>query len=168
MSNDNLTQYAETINYQIPAIVDGEIIGIEEVDDQIFSQKMIGDGYAIVPTGHAVYSPNAGKIEKIAATNHAIYLSLPEGFKLLIHIGIDTIELKGIGFNCLVEEGNTVEKGDKLLDFDLEYVKDEGYNPTVSVILLNDSAYKMNFEVFPTQKATAMEDLALEIQINSV
>jgi glucose-specific phosphotransferase system IIA component len=150
---------------EIPAIVDGEVLPIEQVDDQIFSNKMIGDGYAIQPTGNIIYSPVDGKIEQTASTKHAIYLSMAEDIKLLIHIGIDTIELKGKGFKSTLEKGMSVKKGDPLVEFDPELIAEEGFNPVVTVVLLDSSEKEFDITVFPKEKAVGNKTLAMEISI---
>lgn len=151
---------------KIPAVVDGEIIPIEQIEDQIFSQKMIGDGYGINPTGEVIYSPVDGKIEKIAATKHAIYLSTKEEVKLLIHIGIDTIALKGEGFESHLEQGMYVKKGDPLVKFDPNFITEEGFNPVVSVVFLYGSKRDFEITVCPTEKAENMETLAMEVHFS--
>lgn len=150
---------------EIPAVVDGEIISIEQVDDKIFSKKMMGDGYGIQPTGDVVYSPVNGKIEQTASTKHAIYLSMEEEVKLLIHIGIDTIELKGEGFESTLEKGMSVKKGDPLVKFDPKLIADEGFNPVVTVVLLDSSQKEFNVTVFPEEKAIGNETIAMEIDV---
>lgn len=151
---------------EVPAVVDGEVIPIEEVDDQIFSKKMMGDGYGIYPTGRVVYSPVAGKVEQIASTKHAIYLSMADGIKLLIHIGIDTVELKGEGFESTLKKGMVVKKGDPLVTFDPELIADEGFNPVVTVVFLNGNEAKFDLTVFPTKEAKGKQTIAMKVQIS--
>ncbi len=149
--------------FEVRAVVDGEIIPIEEVNDQIFSQKLIGDGYGIHPKSQTVYSPVDGKIEQVAPTKHAVYIALNERMKLLIHIGIDTIDLKGEGFESQLKKGMPVTKGEPLIQFDPSFIKDEGLNPVISVVLLNGSTDILDFTVHPTKEAKAMETVALSI-----
>ena len=151
---------------EIPAVVDGKIIPIEQIEDQIFSQKMIGDGYGIEPTGKIIYSPVDAKIEKIAATNHAVYLSTKEGDKLLIHIGIDTIALKGKGFKSNLEQGMFVKKGDPLVKFDPNLITEEGFNPVVSVVFLYGSKRAFELTAHPTGKAKSMQTIAMEVNFS--
>lgn len=156
---------ANPIRIEVPAVVDGEIIPIEEVEDQIFSKKLIGDGYALQPTSQTVYSPVEGKIEQIAQTKHAVYIEMSEEIKLLIHIGIDTIDLKGKGFESQLKKGMLVEKGDPLIQFDLELIKEEGLNPVICVVVLNGSTKKFGFTVQPTKEAVANESIAMTINV---
>lgn len=146
---------------ELTAVVDGQIIPIEEVEDQIFAGKMIGDGFGIRPTGKKVYSPVDATIEQIASTKHAIYLSTKDNIKILIHIGIDTIELKGQGFEGILEKGMFVNKGNVLVEFDPKFIIDEGFNPVVSVIILGESSEGKELTVYPTEHATANETIAL-------
>ncbi len=95
--------------------ISGEIIPLSDVQDKTFSDKLIGDGVAIIPSEGKVYAPFDGKITNIFPTKHAIGLKSDEGVELLIHIGLDTVELKGQGFISHVEEGDRVFK--KSVDF---------------------------------------------------
>ncbi len=161
------TSEYHSIDYtlELPAVVDGEIIPIEEVEDQIFSGKLIGDGYGIRPTGKYIFAPVDARIEQIAATKHAIYLRTEENMKLLIHLGIDTIELKGEGFISRLEKGAFVEKGDTLVEMDLSFIEEEGFNPVVSVIILELSGDHETIEVYPTKHAIGNETIALRAKI---
>lgn len=150
---------------ELKAVIDGEIIRIEEIDDSVFSSKMIGDGYGIIPSGKKLYSPIAGRIEEIASTKHAVYLVDPNGRKLLIHLGIDTVELKGEGFESSVENGMFVEAGDLLVSFNPDFIREQGLNPVVSVIILRQKEIEMDIEVYPAKDAQANETLALTAKI---
>lgn len=148
---------------QISAVVDGKVVNIEELEDQIFAQKMIGDGYGIYPTSQTVYAPCDCKVEQISPTKHAVYLSIAENLKLLIHIGIDTIELKGEGFESTIETGMVIEKGQPLITFDQKLIEAEGLNPVIAVIVLNGSGQELTLDVFPTDNAKAKETIAMAI-----
>lgn len=156
---------SNTIEIELKAVIDGEIIKVEEIEDPVFSSKMIGDGYGVIPTGKNLYSPISGRIEEIASTKHAVYLSSSNNIKLLIHLGIDTIELKGEGFETTLENNMYVEKGDLLISFDPDFVIKEGLNPVVSVIILDQQGKEMDVVVYPTKKAKANETLALKAKI---
>lgn len=159
--DQNNIKPSERNTLELTAVVDGEIIPIEEVEDQIFAGKMIGDGFGIRPSGKKIYSPVDATIEQIASTKHAIYLSTSDNTKILIHIGIDTIELKGKGFEGNLEKGMLVKKGDVLVEFDPKFIMDEGFNPVVSVIILGESSGDSEIIVYPTEKAIANETIAL-------
>ena len=102
----------------LTAMVSGQLIKIEDVKDEVFSQKMMGDGIAIIPTGGKILAPAHGKITSVYPTGHAVNLSLDIGVEAIIHIGIDTVELKGKGFTKKVFSGQKVEPGDILIELD--------------------------------------------------
>lgn len=117
--------------------VKGKIIKLEEVPDEVFEKKMLGDGFAIEPLEGAVYSPIDGKIKVIFPTLHAVAIEIDKGIELLIHIGIDTFELNGEGFSSVVKLGDKVKKGDLLLNFDIETIKKDGKSPITTVSITN-------------------------------
>lgn len=160
--SDNVSN---AIEIELNAVIDGEIIRIEEIEDPVFSSKMIGDGYGIIPTGKNLYSPITGKVEEIASTKHAVYLSSTHNIKLLIHLGIDTVQLKGEGFETKIEKNMFIEKGDLLISFDPDFIIKEGFNPVVSVIILDQKEKEVDIEVYPAEMAKANETLALRAKI---
>lgn len=163
MSEDN-----HVINFEIYAVTDGEIVPIDQVDDIIFAKRMIGDGFAIRPTGNTVYSPIDGTVEQIASTKHAIYLSFSDDIKLLIHVGLDTIGLNGKGFETKFTKGMPVSIGDTLIQFDLEYIQNEGYDPVIAVVLLNGTGKDFDIDVHPTREAKALETLAISVKTKEI
>lgn len=114
--------------------VSGTLLPIEQVDDPVFSQRMMGDGFAIIPTEKTVFAPCSGVVSVCFPTKHAVGLKAADGKEFLLHIGINTVELKGKGFTSLVTQGQTVKQGDPLVDVDLDELKNLGYDPTVIVI----------------------------------
>lgn len=149
---------------ELPSVVDGEIIPIEEIEDPIFADKIIGEGFGVRPTGKTIYSPVDGKVEQIASTKHAIYLSTSNNIKLLIHIGLDTIELKGKGFTSNIKKDMIIHRGDKLVEIEPKYIIDEGYNPVVAVVLLN-RLNNTEVYVYPTKEAIGNETIAFKIEM---
>lgn len=117
--------------------IEGEIISIEKVPDQVFSEKMLGDGFAIIPNGNKVYAPIAGEVKVLFPTLHAIAIETVEGLELLIHIGIDTVELKGEGFTGHVKVGDNVKQGDLLITFDKEVIKSKATSIITPVLITN-------------------------------
>ncbi|MGG3467196.1 PTS glucose transporter subunit IIA [Neobacillus pocheonensis] len=117
--------------------IEGEIIPITEVPDQVFSQKMMGDGFGIVPSKGTVVSPVDGEIMNVFPTKHAIGIKSKQGHEILIHIGLDTVNLKGEGFKVLVKEGQQVTKGQEILNFDLEFIKKSVPSAVTPVIFTN-------------------------------
>jgi PTS system D-glucosamine-specific IIC component len=115
----------------------GEIKPITEVPDQVFAGKMMGDGFAIVPAEGMIVSPVDGKIVNLFPTKHAISILSDNGLEILIHVGIDTVNLKGQGFEMLVEADAHVEKGQPLLKVDLDYIKEHATSTTTPVVFTN-------------------------------
>ncbi|MGF7058504.1 PTS sugar transporter subunit IIA [Brassicibacter mesophilus] len=122
---------------EIKAPVTGKIIPIEEVDDKVFSEKMLGDGFAIIPEEDIIKSPCNGKIVQIFPTNHAIGLLADNGLEILIHIGMDTVELNGKGFERIIQSGDKVRVGDELIKFDRQFIKEKGKSIVTPVVITN-------------------------------
>ncbi|KAA2301398.1 PTS glucose transporter subunit IIA, partial [Clostridioides difficile] len=119
----------------------GEIKPISEVEDQAFAQELMGKGIAIVPTEGKVYAPFDGVVEALYRTKHAIGLKAANGVEILIHIGVDTVSLKGKYFNAHIEQGQTIKAGDLLVDFDPEGITSAGYNTITSIVVTNMQQY---------------------------
>lgn len=148
---------------KMPAVCDGEIIDISKSNDIIFSEKMIGDGYAMIPSGGNIYAVVDGIVSEVAATKHAFYITLEDDNKVLIHIGEDTLFLKGEGFTVNVDKGSQIKTGDLLGTIDLAFIKDQGYDVSVSVIFLMNKNLDINVQSYPQKKAIAKETLACDI-----
>lgn len=116
--------------------INGKLLKIENAPDPVFSQKMVGDGVAIEPTEGIVYSPVDGILVQLFPTKHALGIKTVEGVEILIHIGMDTVEMKGNGFESFVSEGEKVKVGDKLLKFDMELIRRE-HSLTSPIIITN-------------------------------
>ncbi|MBB6622646.1 glucose-specific PTS transporter subunit IIBC [Clostridium gasigenes] len=119
--------------------VSGKLINLEEVPDDVFSMRLIGDGFAIDPTEGSLLSPVKGKITALIRTNHAITITTDTGMKVFIHIGIDTIKLNGDGFVSFIKVGDEVNIGDKLIEFPLESIKANKLSPIIPIIFKNIS-----------------------------
>ncbi|QXM06265.1 PTS sugar transporter subunit IIA [Crassaminicella indica] len=115
----------------------GKIVDIEEVSDPVFSSKMLGDGIAIRPSSNIAVAPCDGKITQIFATNHAFGITTKEGLEILVHIGIDTVNLKGKGFTRLVEVGTDVKKGTAIIEVDLDYIEKSGKDTITPIVITN-------------------------------
>ncbi len=133
-TSDNSMQREKT---DLLSVATGNIIAIEKVNDPVFAGKMMGDGFAVEPTDKLVYSPVAGKVVSIFPTQHAIGLQTASGVDVLVHMGLNTVELKEAAFNLHVEEGQTIAAGDLLAEMNLEAVKAEGKETTIVVVLTN-------------------------------
>lgn len=124
-------------NISIVAPMTGEVVEIDKVPDEVFSTKMIGDGIAINPFEGIVVAPCDGKIIQVFPTKHAIGILTEEGLEILIHVGIDTVNLKGKGFESFIKADQYVKKGQKLLEIDLEYVKNHAKTLLSPIVITN-------------------------------
>ncbi|MRI68773.1 PTS glucose transporter subunit IICBA [Gracilibacillus thailandensis] len=115
----------------------GEVMPLSEVPDQVFSQKMMGDGFAVKPSAGEIVSPVNGKIINIFPTKHAIGIEADNGTEILIHIGIDTVNLKGEGFTAKVAEGDEVKQGQTLMEVDLDFISNNAPSTVTPVIFTN-------------------------------
>lgn len=103
--------------------IEGEIIKLEEVPDIVFSEKLLGDGFAVIPKDNKVYSPVDGTIRVLFPTKHAIAIKTEEDIEILVHIGVDTVSLNGEGFTTHVQQGDKIRKGDLMISFDKELLE---------------------------------------------
>lgn len=117
--------------------IQGKIISLEEVPDEVFAQKMLGEGFAISPIEGSLYSPVDGEIKMLFPTLHALTIETKKGIELLIHIGIDTVELEGTGFNSHIKLGDKVKKGQILINFDIETIKKQKKSLVTPVVITN-------------------------------
>ncbi len=117
------------------APMSGKILALSSVDDPAFSEKMLGDGAAILPDGNEIFSPIDGVITDVTDTKHAFCITADDGTELLLHIGINTVTLKGEGFSVFVSGGDHVYQGDKIAEVDLSVLKKSGLSPQTPVLL---------------------------------
>lgn len=126
---------------ELKAMVNGEVISVTEVKDDVFSSCMLGKGIAIHPADGVVVAPVDGEISvTMEGTNHAVGIRIAEGFDLLIHIGLDTVSLNGEGFTSHISMGQKVKAGDKLITFDKALVESKGLCADVILIALDNPA----------------------------
>ena len=126
----------------IETVAEGEVIKLEDVKDPVFSQKMMGDGFAVEPANGKIYSPVAGKVTSVFPTKHALGLLTEAGLEVLVHIGLDTVSLEGKPFEVHVAEGQTVAAGDLLVTADLAAIKEAGRETATIVVFTNAPAIK--------------------------
>lgn len=117
--------------------LNGKLVPLTEVPDPVFAQKMMGDGFAVIPTDGIVVSPVEGEIIQLFPTKHAIGIQSKQGLEILIHIGLNTVELQGEGFESLVEVGRKVQVGDPLIKVDLEFIKDKQLEIVTPIVVTN-------------------------------
>ncbi|WP_314209222.1 PTS sugar transporter subunit IIA [Vagococcus salmoninarum] len=125
------------VTQELLSPVTGEVLHLEAVADPMFSEKMMGDGFAVYPKSDEIYAPVSGKIVSIFPSKHAIGLITSQGIEVLIHIGIDTVELKGVPFDIKVNENEEITAGSLLAIIDLTYLAEVEKDPTVMVIITN-------------------------------
>ncbi|OLN21560.1 PTS glucose transporter subunit IIA [Domibacillus antri] len=120
----------------------GNVVSLEEVPDPVFSQKMMGDGVAFSPSEGKVVAPADAKVLNVFPTQHAIGLETAGGLEVLIHVGLDTVNMKGEGFDVHVAEGDQVKKGDLLLTYSLELVQEKAASTITPMIISNGDMVK--------------------------
>ena len=142
----NFFKKKETDAGKIFAPLDGTVMDITEVKDELFSQKILGDGVAIEPTDGKIYAPFDGTVSTFPDSKHAFGLESADGLELLIHFGMDTVRLEGEGFSPKVAEGDTFKKGDLLMECDVEFIKSKGYPVSTPVVLTNMDDFDFKIE----------------------
>ena len=147
------------VTEDVYSVADGQVINIEDVKDPVFSQKMMGDGFAVEPDNGNIVSPVAGKVASIFPTKHAIGLETNNGLEVLVHIGLDTVSLEGKPFEVKVSEGQTLAAGDLLVEADLAAIREAGRETTTVVVFTNPDAIK-SVKVEHTGKLAAKSPVA--------
>lgn len=132
---------AKTIS--LKAVEDGRTIPMDEVNDQTFAQELLGPGIAIVPSNGTVVSPINVTIATVMDTKHAVCIQGEDGLELIVHAGLDTVELNGKYYQTYKEIGDQVKAGDVLLEFDLEEITKAGYDVTTPIVITNLGDYKI-------------------------
>ena len=140
----------------------GEMLPLAAVPDETFSSKLLGEGFAILPSQGEVYAPFDGEIITFFPTKHAIVLRNEAGVEVLIHVGIDTVELKGQGFEQLVSVGDVVKRGQALLRMDTDFIASKGYS-LISPVVVTNSAEQLEIIVQDDNKMVSKEDALLVI-----
>lgn len=132
---------SEKTSVTLAAHLTGTVVPLENVEDDVFSEKILGDGIAVEPSDGKLYAPCDGVIEGVTDTKHAINMTSNDGCEILLHVGIDTVKLGGQFFDVLVKDGQSVKKGDLLLTFDIEGIQKAGYKLTTPIIICNSDDY---------------------------
>ncbi len=128
-------------NIELLSPVNGKIVNKNEIPDPTFAEDILGPTLGIEPTEGVVYAPCDCKIEQIFKTGHAVSISTKDKLEILIHVGINTVDLKGEGFTALVEDNMEVTKGTPLIKFDIDLIKEKGFSTVVPVVICNASDF---------------------------
>lgn len=141
--------------------VKGHVIPVSQVKDEVFASRTMGDGVGIIPAEGKVYAPCDGTVQVVFPTGHAVGLSFGDT-EVLIHIGINTVELNGRGFETHVRQGDTVKKGEPLVTFDKDFIEEKGYDPTV-VFIVTDKKEEQSLEIY-TEKDTDIQETIMKVK----
>lgn len=137
----NIFKKKENTGIVIASPVKGTVVSLEQVNDPTFSEGMLGKGVAVIPAEGNIYAPVDGEISLLFDTLHAVSMTTKDGVEILIHVGLDTVKLKGDGFTAHVATGDSVKKGDLLLSVDLEALKAAGYDTVTPMVICNTDDY---------------------------
>lgn len=129
----------EALTVYAPA--EGAVIPLEQFPDELFSQEVLGPGCGIQPTGDRVFAPFNGTVTQTTDTRHAIGVTSDDGVELLIHVGVDTVEMAGQGFRTFVKNGQKINRGDQLLSFDRQAIKAAGHPEAIAVVVTNSDEF---------------------------
>ncbi len=144
----------EDIKPEFRAFSDGKVITLKELNDGVFSEGVVGEGLAVIPDGDMVYAPCEATVSLVMAdTKHAVGLKLDNGVELILHVGIDTVNMKGEGFEYFVENGQRIRAGEKLIKFDKEKIKEAGHKDEVVCVITSPNAKNIKFHTGLLAKA---------------
>ena len=144
----------------IYAPVDGNVVKLESVDDEVFSQKMVGDGVAIMPISGDFTAPIEGIVSKIFSTNHAYSIKSDKDLEVMVHIGLETVALDGKGFTRVASEGDSVKVGDVIIKADLAYIREYAKDIITPVIITDESNTR---EILKEYSVVKSQDKIMEI-----
>lgn len=141
--HSDITANSDNNSYSLISPLSGELIPLSSVNDDVFSQGILGQGFAIIPDKGQLYAPANAKIVDIFDTKHAISFECDNGIELLIHVGLDTVKLNGAPFNPIIHAGDHVTAGELIMEFDREMIIKEGYDIVTPVIVTNCEKYNI-------------------------
>ncbi|MEO1771775.1 PTS sugar transporter subunit IIA [Candidatus Enterococcus ferrettii] len=142
-----LTKFFKKKTTEVYQPIEGKLIPLQEVSDSVFSQKLMGDGFAIEPQSEELYSPIKGIVKSIFPTKHALIVESDVGIKVLIHIGIDTVELAGEGIEVLVEEGQRVDQNTLMARINLAFIRKKGKSTDILIVFPEIKNQALDFEL---------------------
>lgn len=137
-------------NISLVSPMNGELVNLEDINDEVFSKKLVGEGVGIIPFSNTITAPISGVVTRIFPTNHAFMISNSNGLEVLVHVGLDTVELNGEGFTCLVKEGDKVIKSSIILEVDLEFLKSKNKDIVTPIIVTSDKNIELEIDKIGT------------------
>lgn len=149
---------------EIAAPISGDVMELTQVPDKVFAEKLVGDGAAIDSTGDVIKAPVDGTLSLIFKTNHAFAITTKQGLELLIHIGLDTVELNGEGFERIAEEGSDVKAGDPIIKINRDFITDKGISLITPVLVTNMDMVD-SIKIKKKDGVTAGEDAIFSVKL---
>lgn len=148
---------------QLHAPVSGKVVPLEEVPDPVFSEKMMGEGIAVIPADKTIVAPFDGEIVQIPDTKHAVGMKDKDENEVLIHIGLETVGLKGEGFTTKVQTGDSVSLGQPLMEIDLDYLRENAKDIITPIVVTNSADSGKSYRPTEEKEAKAGETVLLTI-----
>ncbi|UOQ45234.1 PTS glucose transporter subunit IIA [Halobacillus salinarum] len=152
------------VEEQLVAPLNGKVVPLDEVDDPVFNQRMMGDGVAIEPVDGKVVSPVDGEIVQLFPTNHAVGIKTKSGVEVLVHIGLETVSMEGEGFEGHVKAGDKVKAGDHLISFDPALVTEKAKSTITPIVITNFDDIVESFDPAYTDSSQAGETVIATLQ----
>lgn len=149
---------------QCTSPLSGKVLELSEIADPVFNSGVLGKGYAVEPDTGVVYAPEDGVAISVPESKHAVGMLLDNGVELIVHVGMDTVELNGTHYNSLIQQGEHFQKGQKLLEFDMEAIKKAGYELTTPVVVTNTASYQEVALEIPSGTTVHTGDLVLKLK----
>lgn len=145
------------INESLVSIVDGETISITAVPDEVFSEKLLGEGIAFITESKTIVAPCAGELTTVFPGGHAYGITRKDGVEILIHVGIDTIQLNGEGFYPRVKQGEKIKAGETLVDLDLDFLRTTSLDLSIMLIVLNNNGKEIKISEYGSVRKNKSE-----------
>lgn len=158
-TSSEVTSLTNGTSVALTSPLTGSVKALSEASDQVFAQGIMGQGLLIQPTDGKLVSPVDGQVTVLFPTKHAVGLVSTEGLELLMHIGMDTVNLEGKGFTSHVQQGDMVKVGDPLISFDIDLIEAAGYKTETPVVVTNQDAYNLVFKHDLSGHISRNEDL---------
>lgn len=158
--SNNLTDKHELKAINLKAVTNGEILSLADVDDPVFSQRMMGEGFGIIPNTDEVYAPVNGKVTLISDSKHAIGFETEDNLEILVHMGIDTVEIKEDVFNVLVKEGDIVQEGQLIAKMDINRILELGKQTTILTDITNSNEKVNELNLLKTGQSQSEDNIA--------